>query len=146
MPVATASTAGSHGCQARQTAPRQQWSIREEEELCLEEDHAEEVRSDTPPAHEGREGTVHVAILTLAIVVAVLGSAVHFLWIGALVLMGVLWGVMVAERQQRQGTVKGLAAAMVTTVVDEAKGVMDATSGSDPEGATPSSRSADRTG
>lgn len=109
-------------------------------------DHAEEVRSDTPPAHEGREGTVHVAILTLAIVVAVLGFAVHFLWIGALVLMGVLWGVMVAERQQRQGTVKGLAAAMVTTVVDEAKGVMDATSGSDPGGATPSSRSADRTG
>lgn len=109
-------------------------------------DHAEEVRSDTPPAHEGREGTVHVAILTLAIVVALLGFAVHFLWIGALVLMGVLWGVMVAERQQRQGTVKGLAAAMVTTVVDEAKGVMDATSGSDPEGATPSSRSADRTG
>jgi hypothetical protein len=73
---------------------------------------------------------VPLAILTLAIVVAVLGFAVHFLWIGALVLMGVLWGVMVAERQQRQGTVKGLAAEMVTTVVDEAKGVMDATSGS----------------
>jgi hypothetical protein len=88
---------------------------------------------------------VPLAILTLAIVVAVLGFAVHFLWIGALVLMGVLWGVMVAERQQRQGTVKGLAAEMVTTVVDEAKGVMDATSGSDPDGAPTSSRSTDRT-
>ncbi len=97
---------------------------------------AETVRSVTPPA---REGTVPLAILTLAIVVAVLGFAVHILWIGALVLMGALWGVMVAERQQRHGTVKGLAAEMVTTVVDEAKGVMDAASGSDDDGVTPSS-------
>jgi hypothetical protein len=89
-----------------------------------------ESRSDTPPA---REGTVQLAILTLAIVVAVLGFAVHFLWVGALVLMGVLWGAMVAERQQRHGTVKGLAAQMVTTVVDEAKDVMDATAGSDAD-------------
>jgi hypothetical protein len=51
---------------------------------------------------------------------------------------------MMAERQQRQGTVKGLAAEMVSTVVEEAKGVMDATSGSDPKKATPSSPSADR--
>jgi hypothetical protein len=104
-------------------------------------DRTEGVRSVTPPT---REGAVPLAILTLAIVVAVLGFAVHFLWIGALVLMGILWGVMVAERQQRQGTVKGLAAEMVSTVVDEARGVMDATSGSAPEGATPSSRSADQ--
>jgi hypothetical protein len=108
-------------------------------------DHAEEVRSDTPPAHEGHEGAVPLAILTLAIVLAVLGFAIHFLWVGALVFMGVLWGVMVAERQQRQGTVKGLAAEMVTTVVDEAKGVMDATSGSDPHGSSTSTRSTDRT-
>ena len=80
-----------------------------------------------------------LALLTLAIVIAVLGFAVHFLWIGALVLMGVLWGVMVAERQQRQGTVKGLAAEMVSTVVDEARGVKDATSGSDAGGETPTS-------
>ena len=95
----------------------------------------------TPAA---REGAVPLAILTLAIAVAVLGFAVHFLWIGALVLMGILWGVLVAERQQRQGTFKGLAAEMVSTVVDEAKGVMDATSGSDPERATPSPPLADR--
>ncbi|HEY5385712.1 MAG TPA: hypothetical protein VIJ56_10790, partial [Acidimicrobiales bacterium] len=52
-----------------------------------------------------------LAILTLAIVVAVLGFAVHFLWIGALVLMGVLWGVMVAERvsnvRDGQGACRG---------------------------------------
>ena len=65
---------------------------------------------------------MQLAILTLAIVAAVLGFAVHFIWIGALVLMGVLWGVMVAERQQRLGTVKGLAAEMVTTVGRRGKG------------------------
>jgi hypothetical protein len=108
-------------------------------------DHAEQVRSDTPPAGERHEGVVSLAILTLAIVIAVLGFAVHFLWVGALVLMGVLWGVMVAERQQRRGTVRGLAAEMVTTVVDEAKGVMDATAGSDPEDAPTTPRSTDRT-
>jgi len=107
---------------------------------------AEKVRSDTLPAREGHEGTVPLAILTLAIVLAVLGFAVHFLWVGALVLMGVLWGVMVAERQQRHGTVKGLAAEIVTTVVDEAKGLMDATSGSDVDEAATSSRSTERTG
>jgi hypothetical protein len=79
---------------------------------------------------------VQLAILTLAIVVAVLGFAVHFLWVGALVLMGVLWGAMVAERQQRHGTVKGLAADMVTTVVDEAKGVRDAAAGSEGKSAS----------
>jgi hypothetical protein len=115
MLVATASIAGSHGCQARQAAPGQHWPIREEEELCLEEVGlvrrgvvgSRRVRSVTPPA---RECTVQLAILTLAIVVAVPGFADHFLSIGTLVLMGVLWGVMVAERQQRPGTVKGLAA------------------------------------
>jgi len=104
-------------------------------------DRAEGARPVAPPAGEG---AVALGILTVAIVVAVLGFAVHFLWIGAIVLMGILWGVMVAERQHRQGTVKGLAAEMVSTVVDEAKGVMDATSGSDPDRATSASRSADR--
>jgi hypothetical protein len=104
-------------------------------------DRTVNVRSDAPPA---REGTVQLAVLTLAIAVGVLGFAAHFLWIGALVLMGILWGVMVAERQQRHGTVKGLAAEMVTTVVAEAKGVMDATSGSEGDGVDPSSRPADR--
>jgi hypothetical protein len=88
---------------------------------------------------------VQLAILSLAIVFAVLGFGIHFLWIGSLVLMGVLWGVMVAERQQRQGTMKGLAAEIVTTVVDEARGVRDATSGSDTDGVTSPSPPADRT-
>ncbi len=86
------------------------------------------------------DGTVQLVLLTIAIVLAVLGFAWSLLWVAALVVMGISWGVMVAERKQRRGTVKGLAAELVTTVVDEAKGVMDATSGSD---ATPPSDAGD---
>jgi hypothetical protein len=72
-----------------------------------------------------------LALLTLAILCAALGFALSFFWIAALVLMGILWGAMLAERPQRQATVTGLVSEMVTAVVDEAKDVMDATPGSD---------------
>ena len=86
-----------------------------------------------------REGSVRLALLTLAILFAALGFALSFFWIVALVLMGVLWGAMLAERPQRQGTVKGLVTEMVTAVVDEAKDVRDAAPGSDPDAVTQSS-------
>ena len=89
-----------------------------------------------------RDGLVQIGILTVAIVLAVLGFAVHLLWIGSLVVMGVLWGMLIAERQQRVGTVKGLAAELVSTVVDEAKGVAEvvdiASSPDSDEATTPS--------
>lgn len=93
-----------------------------------------------PEEVAAQDGTVQLLLLTIAIVLAVLGFAWSLLWVAALVVMGISWGVMVAERKQRRGTVKGLAAELVTTVVDEAKGVMDATSGSD---ATPPSGAGD---
>lgn len=89
-----------------------------------------------------REGSIRLALLTLAILFAAIGFALHFFWIAALVLMGVLWGAMLAERPRRQATVSGLVTEMVTAVVDEAKDVgrgaqgPDSSSGSQtsPEG------------
>jgi hypothetical protein len=78
-----------------------------------------------------REGSVRLALLTLAILFAAIGFALSFFWIAALVLMGVLWGAMIAERPQRNATVKGLVTEMVTAVVDEAKDVGAAAPGSD---------------
>jgi hypothetical protein len=77
--------------------------------------------------HRGaeREGSVRLALLTLAILLAAIGFALPFLWVGSIVLMGVLWGAMIAERPQRQATVTGLVTEMVTAVVDEAKDVVD---------------------
>jgi len=82
-----------------------------------------------------REGSVRLAVLTLAILFAALGFALSFFWIAALVLMGVLWGAMLAERPQRQGTVKALVTEMVSAVVDEARDVRDEAPGSDPDAA-----------
>ena len=81
-----------------------------------------------------REGSVRLALLSLAILFAALGFAFSFFWIAALVLMGVLWGTMLAERPQRQGTVKGLVTEMVTAVVDEARDV--ATPQAEPDDGT----------
>lgn len=78
-----------------------------------------------------REGSIRLAILTLAILLAAIGFALPVLWIGALVLMGVLWGAMIAERPRRQATVSGLVTEMVTAVVDEARDVVDPSAGSD---------------
>jgi hypothetical protein len=86
-----------------------------------------------------REDSVRLALLTLAILFAALGFALSILWIAALVLMGVLWGAMLAERPQRGGTVKGLVTEMVTAVVDEAKDVGNATTASDSDAANGSS-------
>jgi hypothetical protein len=69
-------------------------------------------------------------VLAVAITLGLLGFALSFLWAGALVVMAILWGMMVAERKQRRGSVKGLAAELVTTLADEAKDVMEAASGS----------------
>jgi diacylglycerol kinase len=84
-----------------------------------------------------REDSVRLALLTLAILCGALGFVLSFLWIAALVLMGVLWGVMLAERAQRAEIVKGLVTEMVAAVVDEAKDVGDATA-SDSDAASKS--------
>lgn len=82
-----------------------------------------------------REGSVRLAVLTLAILCAALGFVLSFFWIAALVLLGVLWGTMLAERPRQQGTVKGLVTEMVTAVVGEARDVTD--EGADSDAATP---------
>jgi hypothetical protein len=96
------------------------------------------VSSDRPGAvqHDPssqREGSVRLALLTVAILCGALGFALSFLWIASLVLMGVLWGVMLAERPQREATVKGLVTEMVAAVVDEAKDVGDAANAPSPD-------------
>jgi hypothetical protein len=93
-------------------------------------DRSDVTRHGPSARRQGRDGSVRLALLTLAILFAALGFALSFFWIAALVLMAALWGVMIAERPQRQETVKGLVTEMVTAVVDEAKDVRDATAAS----------------
>jgi hypothetical protein len=70
-------------------------------------------------------GLGQIATLTLAIILGVAGFAFGVFWIGALVLMGILWGSMAAEHQRQAGRKKGVLAEVVGVVVDQAKDVAE---------------------
>lgn len=70
-----------------------------------------------------RRGVGRLAVLSLAIVLGAVGFALHFLWVGALLLMAALWGALATERQRESNTV--VLAEVVGAVVDEAKGVRE---------------------
>jgi hypothetical protein len=70
-------------------------------------------------------GLGQIATLTLAIILGVAGFAFAVFWIGALVLMGILWGTMAAEHQRQAGRRKGVLAEVVGVVVDQAKDVAE---------------------
>jgi hypothetical protein len=67
-----------------------------------------------------------LAVLALAIVLGLIGLAVHFLWIPAIVLMAVLFGLIASGLRGQQGG--GVISEVATTVMDEAKSVADSIS------------------
>jgi hypothetical protein len=67
-----------------------------------------------------RHGTGQLALLTPAILFGLIGFAVPWCWIGALVLMGILWGSIAVRQQQANGG-RGVFADVVGVVVGEAK-------------------------
>jgi hypothetical protein len=67
-----------------------------------------------------------LAVLALAILLGLIGLAVHFLWIPAVVLMAALFGLIASGlRGQRGG---GVIAEVATTVMEEAKSVSESIS------------------
>jgi hypothetical protein len=74
-----------------------------------------------------------MAILTFAIILGVLGFASSVFWVGALILLGVLWGVMAMEHQQA-GSRRGVLADVVGVVVDGAKDVAEGARDASPNG------------
>ena len=64
-----------------------------------------------------------LVILALALVFALIGLAVHVLWIPAIVLMSVLFGWIASELRGRSGG--GVISEVATTVMVEAKGVAE---------------------
>jgi hypothetical protein len=65
-------------------------------------------------------GVEQLVILSVAIIFGLAGFAVHVLWIGAVVVMALLWGYIAAglERSRRGG---GVISDVATTVADEAR-------------------------
>jgi hypothetical protein len=78
-------------------------------------------RTTTP---RPRVGVGQLALLTPAIILGLVGFAVPVCWVGALVLMGILWGSIAVHRQQLNGG-RGVLSEVVDVVVDEAKDVAD---------------------
>jgi hypothetical protein len=77
---------------------------------------------------DGARRAEQLAVLSLAIVVALVGFAFHPLWIVAVVLMALLWGFMASALRSGRGSGSVLTE-VVTAVVAEAKDVSDAASG-----------------
>jgi hypothetical protein len=93
------------------------------------------VPADRPggPATTRRDGArraEQLALLSFAIVVALVGFAFHPLWIVAVVLMVLLWGFMASALRSGRGSGSVLTE-VVTAVVAEAKDVIDPASGHD---------------
>jgi hypothetical protein len=78
-------------------------------------------RTATP---KQRAGVGQLALLTPAIVLGLIGFLVPVCWVGALVLLGILWGSLAVRRQQLNGG-RGVLSEVVDVVVDEAKDVAD---------------------
>lgn len=72
---------------------------------------------------EQTDGVGQLALLSLAIAAAVAGFVFSIFWIGALVVLGILWGSMAAERRRRSRTGKSVIAEVVDVVVEQAKDV-----------------------
>jgi Flp pilus assembly protein TadB len=73
----------------------------------------------------GTEGAGQIALLSVAIIVGIAGLAFRVLWVGALILLGILWGSLAAERQRRSRTGKSVVTEVVDVVVEQAKDVAD---------------------
>jgi hypothetical protein len=59
------------------------------------------------------EGVGQIALLTVAIFVGIVGFAFKVFWVGALVLLGILWSSLAAERQRQSRTGKSVIAEVV---------------------------------
>jgi hypothetical protein len=76
---------------------------------------------------------VGVAALTVAMILGAAGFALHFFWVGAIVVMAVLWGSMLAGRQVGARNPRGVVSEVVTAAVDEVREITDSLSGTDTE-------------
>ncbi len=80
-----------------------------------------------------RAGVGNIALLSVALVAGAAGFAFHLFWIGALILMGIIWGSLASEWQRESKTQKGVVAEVVEVVVEQAKDIADSASANPSE-------------
>src|ERR1700728_3636392 len=79
---------------------------------------------ESPGRRESARQAEKLAIPALAIVLGLIGLAVYVLWLAAIVLMAVLFGLIASELKVRTGG-GGVVPGVVTTMVVEAKSVAE---------------------
>lgn len=89
------------------------------------------LRADSPESTpvalaRGRHRAEQLAVLTLAMIAGVIGFVLVAFWAIALILLGILWGMMAFERHRLAEPEKGVLAEVVEVVVDAAKDVAHA--------------------
>lgn len=77
---------------------------------------------------EHRAGIGNIALLSLALLAGAAGFTFRWFWIGALILMGILWGSLASEWQRESKTQKGVVAEVVDVVVEQARDIADSAS------------------
>jgi hypothetical protein len=75
---------------------------------------------------KGRHRAEQLAVLSLAMIAGVIGFLLVAFWAIALILLGILWGMMAFERHRLAEPEKGVLAEVVEVVVDAAKDVAHA--------------------
>jgi hypothetical protein len=108
-----------------------------------------DVTAPEPEAGQGKtatrrraaRGIEQLLLLSVAIILGLVGFAVHVLWIGAVVLMALLWGYIASglESSRRRG---GVISDVATTVVVEARNLTKEVSNATREAEDDSARSA----
>ena len=83
-------------------------------------------RGSAAARRESTQLVQQLAVLALAIVLGLIGLALHFLWIPTIVLMAILFGLLASGLRGQRG--EGVIAQVATTVMDEAKSVVDVVS------------------
>lgn len=69
------------------------------------------------------DGARDLALLSIAIVAGIMGFVFSVFWVGALVLLGILWGSLAVERQRQSRNGKSVVAEVVEVVVEQARDV-----------------------
>jgi hypothetical protein len=82
---------------------------------------------DEFPSHRPASLT-GLAVLTVAIILGAVGFVLHILWIGAIIVMAVLWGSMISGRQVGVRKPRGVVSEVITAAVDEVREITDSLS------------------
>jgi hypothetical protein len=128
MAVTQAKSAkAARASKARQTAKKAVSRVRKKAATASAPAPTDETKGD--PSTPRPASLMGLAALTVAIILGAAGFAIHIFWVGAIVVMAVLWGSMISGRQVGARNPRGVVSEVVTAAVGEVREITDSLSG-----------------